>query len=280
MRRRRLYPILPTIGVAALLALALVATPAASARRHMAGVSTSGNVSLSASTYTVSEDAGYATITIVRSGDADALYGEEEVRYGVKQQDAINGVDFDVVPNTLATFEPGQTTFTFRVRIIDRGMADAPAVHAKVYLFGASPQPLGSVSTADLTILRDDPLETRNPANPLSFGSPYYLAPGHLWRPAVRDQVVSARLGQRAGQGRQADPPEAPKAGRGARCDRQRADRISILLLQHPAQHGRSRVPLSAADPAQGAQHHGSADDLFARRQGREDGDSRVRTQL
>jgi len=122
----------------------------------------SGTVQLSDPSYVAQEHMGYLMITITRTDST----GTEYVRYGVKQQDAVSGLDFWAVPNALATFQPGQTTFTFKVQIIDRGMS-APPVHALAYIFGSSPQQLGTPTTAVVTIERDDPLQTRLPGDPL-----------------------------------------------------------------------------------------------------------------
>ena len=124
--------------------------------------STPGTVSLSQSSYIAHENQGELAITITRT---DAT-GTEYVRYGVKQQDAQSGLDFVAVPNSVATFQPGQTTFTFNVKILDLGM-NAPPVHALAYIFGSWPQHLGDPSNAVITIDRDDALATRNPQDPL-----------------------------------------------------------------------------------------------------------------
>lgn len=79
---------------------------------------------------------GELTITIQRTGD---LTRAEHVGYGVKQQDAQDGIDFRAVPNTYITMAPGQATYSFQVLIIDQGMNATP-VHALAYLYGASPE--------------------------------------------------------------------------------------------------------------------------------------------
>jgi endoglucanase len=127
-----------------------------------------GNVSLDQSSYTAHEDQGYLTITIVRTGD---LLGTEHVGYGVHQQDARDGIDFDAIPNTMITMSPLELTYTFRVQIIDQGMNATP-VHAVVYLYGASPAPLGANTNSTITILHDDPLQPRDTANPLGVAAP------------------------------------------------------------------------------------------------------------
>jgi endoglucanase len=147
----------------------VVATALALALAPAAAAAAPGKVELSQPAYTAHEYQGYLTITIVRTGD---LNGQEHVGYGVKQQDGINGTDFDVVPNTYITFQPGQSSYSFNVRIIDRGMNGTP-VHALAYLYGSWPDKLGRNNNSLITIRRDDGIEPRDPANPLGVPGPY-----------------------------------------------------------------------------------------------------------
>jgi endoglucanase len=127
-----------------------------------------GSVSLDQPAYTAHENQGYLSITIQRTGD---LSGEEHVGYGVKRQDAQPGIDFDIVPNHYITFQPGQSTYTFNVPIIDQGM-NAPPVYALAYLYSSWPDSLGANSNSLVTILHDDPVEARVAANPLGVPGP------------------------------------------------------------------------------------------------------------
>lgn len=157
---RLLKPVL----VLATLALALVPAAASQAATpHDAG----GTVSLDQSAYTAHENQGYLQITIHRTGDLNQV---ENVGYGVKQQDGQDGVDFDAVPNTYIHMLPGQSTYTFQVKIIDQGMNATP-VHALAYLYGSYPDAIGTTNSV-VTILHDDPLEPRNPADPLGVPGP------------------------------------------------------------------------------------------------------------
>jgi endoglucanase len=126
------------------------------------GASAAGTVSLDQSAYTAHESQGNLTITITRTGN---LFAEEHVGYGVKQQDAQDGIDFVAIPSTYITMAPGQSTYTFNVPIIDQGMNATP-VHALAYLYGSSPDSLGTANSL-ITILHDDPVQGRDAANPL-----------------------------------------------------------------------------------------------------------------
>jgi endoglucanase len=123
-----------------------------------------GSVSLDQPAYTAHEAQGTLTITIERTG---SLTGAEHVGYGVKRQDAQPGIDFDTIPNTYVTFAPGQSTVTFNVSIIDRGINSTP-VHALAYLYSSYPDSLGVNNNSLITILHDDALGQRIPTNPLA----------------------------------------------------------------------------------------------------------------
>jgi endoglucanase len=155
----------PTICLAA--SIALPAAGRASVNGDAAAVS--GTVQFDQPAYTAHEDQGTLTITIERSGD---LSQTEHVGYGVKQQDARNGVDFDAIGNHYITMAPGQASYSFQIQIIDDGINSTP-VRAKAYLYGAYPQKIGTNNNAVITILRDDPLDVRDAADPLGVPGPY-----------------------------------------------------------------------------------------------------------
>jgi endoglucanase len=125
-----------------------------------------GTVSLDQPAYTAHENQGSLSITITRTGDLSVA---EHVGYGVKQQDGRAGIDFKAVPNTYITMDPGVSTYTFQVPIIDRGM-NATAVHALAYLYGSWPDAIGTTNSV-VTILHDDPLQIRSPADPLGVSA-------------------------------------------------------------------------------------------------------------
>jgi endoglucanase len=158
-----------TVGVVAVL-MALVGTAgsAAAASAPPLDLLGLGTVSLDQPAYTAHESQGYLTITIVRTGN---LLGTEHVGYGVKQQDARDGIDFTAIPNTMITMGPLQLTYSFKVPIIDEGMNGTP-VQALAYLYSAWPAPLGANTNSMITILHDDPIQPRDAANPLDVPAP------------------------------------------------------------------------------------------------------------
>jgi endoglucanase len=130
-----------------------------------------GDVQFDQSAYTVHENVGWATFNIVRSGDLSQV---EHVGFGAKQMQnsAEDGIDFDSVNPGYVEIPAGQSSVQVRVRVIDNGI-NAQPLQFKIYLYSAYPQPLGANSNAIVTILRDDPLDPRNAANPLGVPGPY-----------------------------------------------------------------------------------------------------------
>jgi endoglucanase len=146
--------------------LAVPPSSQAAVARDAAGAS--DTVSFDQPSYTADENQGYLTITIQRTGD---ISGVEHVGYGVKRQDAQPGIDFNTVASTYAIFAPGQRSFSFTVQIIDQGINATP-VQALAYLYGSYPDSLGASSNAPITILHDDLLQARDPADPLGVPVP------------------------------------------------------------------------------------------------------------
>jgi endoglucanase len=132
-----------------------------------------GCVSMNQTSYVAHEDQGELQITIDRTNTSD----QEQIRYGVRHLDSQPGLDLDTVPNSYVVMQPGQASYTFDVKIIDRGMNASP-VYAMAYIYGSDPDALcdatgktyrhGPVDSR-ITILRDDPLEPKNPADPLGY---------------------------------------------------------------------------------------------------------------
>jgi endoglucanase len=155
---------------AALLVVGLLGLSATSAN-----AAAPGYVYFTQSSYTAHENMGELPITIART---DTSVGED-VRYGVRHLDAEGGLDLQTVGNTLVHFYPGQATYTFDVKIVDRGMNAVP-VYADAYLFGSYPQQLGDANgktyakgpvNSKITILRDDPLDPRDLSDLLGYGA-------------------------------------------------------------------------------------------------------------
>ncbi len=132
-----------------------------------------GCVSLGQTSYVAHESQRELQITIDRTNAS----GEEQIRYGVRHLDSQPGLDLHTIPNTYVVMAPGQSSVSFDVRIIDRGMNATP-VYAMAYIYGSDPDTLCDASgkryrhgpvDSRITILRDDPLDARDPADLLGF---------------------------------------------------------------------------------------------------------------
>jgi endoglucanase len=148
----------PTLAALSCLGLAQGASAASrhtSQARVAAHDSGPGTVYLSSSVYTANENAGRFAITVDRSNDS----GSEIFYYGVTNKSSEAGQNFNKVPNTEASFAPGQSSYTFYVTIDDQGI-NGPMRKARAYIYGASPSPLGSPTQATIELLQNDPLDT------------------------------------------------------------------------------------------------------------------------
>ncbi|MBS1870887.1 MAG: glycoside hydrolase family 6 protein [Actinobacteria bacterium] len=145
------------LALAAIAALLLaVAAPAAAQ---------AATVSLTSTAYSVRENAGAATITVVRSSAS----GHGEVRYGVwYDQSAQPYVDYQPVSGRV-DFADGQRTASFQIPIHDDTDVEGDET-VKLGIYGAYPMQLAEPTRARLTIVDDDTISsTRDPLNPLGL---------------------------------------------------------------------------------------------------------------
>jgi len=115
------------------------------------------------------------------------------------------------VPNTQVHLSPGQLTYTFKVHVYDNGM-NGPPVQAHAYLFGSWPDQLGTPNDSPITILRDDPIEARDPGNPLGL-SPAPTDGNVLQDARFYVAGASSPAGQAEAQYQQSDPAWAQALG-------------------------------------------------------------------
>ncbi len=156
-----------------------------------------GSISFSQPAYTANENEGQFWITITRTSTS----GMEIIWYGVHQHSAQSPWDFQAVNNSEATLVPGQASCQFPVSIVDNGM-NGPSLSAVAYLYGSSRAALpADPDNETLTILRNDPLATRDPTNPLDLTS----------APTDGDPLSGAQF--------YVQPPQTTGAGLAARND-------------------------------------------------------------
>jgi uncharacterized delta-60 repeat protein len=107
-----------------------------------------GVLSFSSATYSVNENVGTATITVVRNNGSDGLV---QVSFASADGTATNGIDYNTVTNTL-TFLAGVTSQTFTVPIIN-GTAVRPDRFLNLTLFNVTGGATLGVTNASLTII-------------------------------------------------------------------------------------------------------------------------------
>jgi hypothetical protein len=137
---------------------------------HIADDGASGPVRFTASSYSVDEAAGQATVTVTRSGGS--LGGPVTVDYTTGDGTATAGSDYTATSGTL-TFGPGEATKSFTVPVAnDSTHEDGETFQVTLsnVTGGAS---MGTPSGAAVTIADDDaaPSTQSTPANPNPSGS-------------------------------------------------------------------------------------------------------------
>jgi endoglucanase len=137
-------------------------------------------IQFASATYTAHEYSGVATITVVRgdtSQEAHADYIAVGLGHPCADQQCTatppdNGVGVDHTPADFRAtkgqldFAPGQASASFDVPIVDHHFATIDKT-VSVGIFAAWPQGTAGRDHAVLTILGDDPVAPRDPANPL-----------------------------------------------------------------------------------------------------------------
>ena len=103
--------------------------------------------------YLTTEGAGHFDITVTRTGDVS---GPATVNYATANFGAAQGVDYELSLGRL-TFNPGETSKTFRVLIIDdHNFAAGTSAELELVLSNATGAALGSPNIARLRIMDDE----------------------------------------------------------------------------------------------------------------------------
>ncbi|HEX8204045.1 MAG TPA: Calx-beta domain-containing protein, partial [Isosphaeraceae bacterium] len=118
-----------------------------------------GVIGFGASAFTVSENGGTATITLVRTGGSA---GAVTVNVATSGGSAAPGVKYTPV-NQAVTFANGQTTATVSIRILDNTVADGNQTVVLTLSGPTGGATLGTLSAATLTILDNDPPDVTPP---------------------------------------------------------------------------------------------------------------------
>ncbi len=115
-------------------------------------VSDDGAIQFLLENYDVPENAGVASIPVVRSGNTNLTVS---VSFVVSNRTAIAGSDY-VLTNGTITFAPGETLKTFDVPLIDDAVVEPDETVAMALFNPSGGIPLGGQKTATLTIVNDD----------------------------------------------------------------------------------------------------------------------------
>jgi endoglucanase len=155
----------------------------------------------------VDENAGDAVITVQRSNTRQAA----QVRYITIGLTAQSPFDYRPV-KAMLSFGAGQSSASFRVPIVDHGIAGMPLT-ISLSLFGPSPIGMGEPRHAVLTILNNDPVTDLNPTDPLDLpnatvrsdpltGARFYVDPDSEAAKAARRYPRLAVIASQPGAGR------------------------------------------------------------------------------
>lgn len=119
-------------------------------------------IKFSSTEYSTTENAGHIDITVTRTG---VVTGSSTINYATVNDSAAQGVNYEIALGKL-TFNPGETSRTFRVLIIDNHEAAAgTATRLNLVLSNAVDADLVYPQTASLAILDDEFDTPRQPPN-------------------------------------------------------------------------------------------------------------------
>jgi endoglucanase len=117
--------------------------------------------------YQVNENVGNYPLII----DRDNASQPGVICWGVTNESDEAGSNFTTIKTTHTAFAAGQSTVTVDVPINDQGI-NGPAKLARAYMFGCGDGGVASTHNQTLTLLQNDPLQARDPANLLGYTAP------------------------------------------------------------------------------------------------------------
>jgi endoglucanase len=117
--------------------------------------------------YQVSENVGNYPLVI----DRDDASEPGVICWGVTNQSDEAGSNFTKIDKQQVVFAPGQSSATVSVPIHDQGI-NGPAKYARAYLYGCGENGVATTHNQTLTLLQNDVLQARDPANVLGYAPP------------------------------------------------------------------------------------------------------------
>jgi endoglucanase len=117
--------------------------------------------------YQASENVGNYPIVI----DRDDASQPGTICWGVTNKTDEAGSNFTKIGSTHVDFAAGQSSATVYVPINDQGI-DGPAKYARAYMYGCGDNGVTRTPNQVITLLQNDPLQARDPANILGYQQP------------------------------------------------------------------------------------------------------------
>jgi endoglucanase len=115
--------------------------------------------------YQASENVGQYPLTITRTNPTYPGV----ICWGVTNKTTQAGHNFDKVNKEHVQFAAGQSTATVYITIHDQHI-NGPAKYARAYMYGCGDGDTTDTPNETITLLQNDPLDTRDPTNVLGYG--------------------------------------------------------------------------------------------------------------
>ncbi|HET9126333.1 MAG TPA: hypothetical protein VFN65_15750, partial [Solirubrobacteraceae bacterium] len=117
--------------------------------------------------FQASENVGQYPIIINR----DNASQPGTICWGVTNQSDEAGTNFTKIGSTHVDFAAGQSSATVYLPITDQGI-NGPAKYARAYMYGCGDGGVSTTPNQTITLLQNDPLQARDPANILGYQQP------------------------------------------------------------------------------------------------------------
>ena len=117
--------------------------------------------------FRASEDVGEYPIVI----DRDNASAPGTICWGATNKSDEAGTNFTKVGSTHVNFAAGQSSATVYLPINDQGI-NGPAKYARAYMYGCGENGVPKTPNQTITLLQNDPLQARDPANILGYTQP------------------------------------------------------------------------------------------------------------
>jgi hypothetical protein len=117
--------------------------------------------------FQASENVGQYPLVINRDNAAQP----GTICWGATNQSDEAGTNFTKIGSTHVDFAAGQSSATVYLPITDQGI-NGPAKYARAYMYGCGDNGVSTTPNQTITLLQNDPLQARDPANILGYQQP------------------------------------------------------------------------------------------------------------